>query len=166
MLDEKSAYRLLQASATDQLHRKLDAMQPGETPEDRFQIAHWRAAAFARERRFPEALDLLRRTRSDFPCRTVAHDEAARILEHLGRRGEAIEELRAAPFDEEAECFPELVKDAKFVLLYLLCRAGIKSVSPSLDEFDDEYRSVLPTERHCYAEHLSTSDLRAILGGS
>lgn len=163
MLDRNAFWQLLQASNTHKAHELLDAASPGISSEDRFLIAHLRSAALRRERRFAEAIATLRSSRSDFPCQTVSHDGSARLLEYIGRRDEAVAELRCAPFELEGERFPLLVTDARFFLLYLLARAGVSATDPCIDEFPEDYESMVPNGDHVNAAIISKRDLKKLL---
>ena len=162
-LDTEQFWRFLQAENAHEAHHLLDAASPGSSSEERFTIAHLRSAALRREGRFAEAIDILRSSRSDFPCQTVSHDGVARLLEHMGRRNEAISELRSAPFESEKDNFPLLVADARFLLLYLLSRAGQSTNDPRIEEFDDDYETMVPSARHVNAEFVSKRDLQGLV---
>lgn len=163
MLDPETFWLFLRAGNTHEAHNVLDAASPGSSSEDRFTIAHLRSAALRREGRFAEAVGILRSSRADFPCQTVSHDGVARLLEHMGRRDEAISELRSAPFESERDSFPLLVADARFLLLYLLSRAGQSTTDPSIEEFADDFETMVPNAHHVNAEFVSKKDLQDLI---
>lgn len=163
MLDEDEFWRHIQAGNWHEAHELLDAASSDPSPGSTFIVAHLRSATLKREGRFDEAIRVLRGSRSDFPCQTLSHDGAARLLERTGRRDEAIAELRCAPFESEREQFPLLVTDARFFLLYLLAKSGMAGSDPDIHEFPEDYESVVPDPEHVIGEFVTKADLQRLL---
>ena len=124
-------------------HRLLDGALPGDSPEQRHSIAHWRAATFKWEGRYREALDVLSRHRGDFNCKTSVCDMRARIYDNIGETGNAIDELRSAPFGEEMGRFPGLVMDAIYFYCFLLAREGREVPAKLLEAIPEDYVSMI-----------------------
>lgn len=143
-LDDETVFGLLRSGQADELHRRLDQeLEADPSREQRHAIAHWRSHAFRQEKRFEDGLDHLRRDREDFLCKTSAYSEAAELLDALGRNDEAQAELEQAPFDVEAERFPVLVADARFMLLLMKVRGGYRPSDQELDIFPDDFGTVI-----------------------
>ena len=143
-LDYDTVFDLVRSGQADELHRRLDAeLEDDPSPERRHSIAHWRSYAFRREKRYAEGLEHLRRDRDDFFCKTSAYSEAAELLDLLGRNAEAQAELEQAPFEAEAERFPVLVADARFMLLLIKVRGGYRPSDQDLDAFPDDFGTVI-----------------------
>lgn len=119
-----------------------DARNGAVTSEDRRREVYWRATAFELQRRYDEALDLLRKNANLFNSQSLVQLELARILVKLGRDQEALDELGIAPIEEEMEKFYGLAIDAKFFYFYLLAKSGDRSVQDRLSEIPDDYRHI------------------------
>lgn len=124
-------------------HDMLDsAKDRAVTREDRNSAIHWRVVTLEREKRYEDALELLRRNASLFNSRCHVQLECALCLEKLGRDQEALAELAAAPVEEEMQSFYAFAIDAKFLYFYLLAKSGEASVAHRLDEIPDDYRHI------------------------
>ena len=143
-LDDQTVFGLLRSGQADELYRRLDAeLEADPSLERRHLIAHWRSHAFVETRRYEDGVDHLRRCRDNFFCKTSAHSEAAELLDWLGRNAEAQAELEPAPFAAEAERFPVLVADARFMLLLIKVRGGYCPSDQELDAFPDDFGTVI-----------------------
>jgi hypothetical protein len=123
-------------------HRVLDASSPGDDKDERRSHAHWRAAVFEGEGRYREALDFLQAHRNDFSCKTSVHHERARIFTQMGDSKQAIDALKAAPFGEELEQFPGLVREAAYFYCLLLAEEGRDVPQKLLEIIPHDFRYI------------------------
>lgn len=121
-----------------EMHRILDEWATHGSV-DPFRITYWRAVALMAERRFQEALDLLRARKNDYHCKTPACTMIARTLHSLERDNEATAELKNAPMASELDRYRPLVIDAKFQLAYLQALNGLPVEEKLLGEIPDAY---------------------------
>lgn len=164
MLTDDEVHGLLRANKFDEVHDRLDAALPGNTPDDRHSIACWRTSALLKERRYAAALDHLQQSKADFGSKTLVHHYRASIFDILGRDSEALHELRTAPLAAEMEKYWPLVLDAKFYLLHFMAKRNMPVEAAALDEIPEGYISVLPSETNLYGAHVSKEDLKALIG--
>jgi hypothetical protein len=123
-------------------HRVLDAASPSDDDDERRSIAHWRATVFEGDGRYREALDLLQAHRGDFSCKTSVHHERARIFAQIGDSKQAIDALKTAPFGEEMDRFPGLVREAIYFYCLLLAEDGRDVPQKLLDIVPDDFRYI------------------------
>jgi tetratricopeptide (TPR) repeat protein len=119
-----------------------DARNRAVTRNEKSRAMHWRVATLEREKRYEDALELLRRNADLFNSQCRVHLERALCFEKLGRKEEALAELAAAPIESEMESFYAFAIDAKFLYFYLLAESGDASVAKRLGEIPDDYRHI------------------------
>ncbi len=137
-----------------------DARGTAASRDDVRSELHWRVAAFERQQRYGEALDLLRSNASIYDSQSYVQHQSARLLLRLDRDKEALSELSKAPFDAEITSHHSLALDAKFFYFYLLAKNGDASVKARLPEIPDDYQYITKS-----GQFITKPDIAALLKG-
>ena len=143
MIDHATFKDLARREDWEALYAMLDHERDSAvTADDMRSEVHWRTTALEWQKRYQEALDLLRDKAHVFNSKCCLQQGLAEILLKLGRNQEALAELSRAPFETEMASFYGLAMDAKFLYFYLLAKQGDTSVRDRLSEIPDGYRHI------------------------
>lgn len=162
MIDFEKFKVLVQHEDWESVYAMLDeARDNAASTDDVRDEIHWRSFALEGQRRYEEAIDLLRKNADVFNSQSSVQHELACLLLKLGRDQEALDELSKAPFEAEMKSFYGLAIDAKFFYLYLLAKTGDQSVRGRLSEIPDDYRHITMD-----GKFLTKPDIVAALAGA
>lgn len=148
MIDTDRFEELVKQQNWTSLYAMLDeARSKAVSREDVRSEVHWRIAALKRQKRYEEALSLLRNNASVYDSQSLVRHRSSQLLVQLGREREALEEISKAPFEAELTSHYGLALDAKFYCFLLKARAGDASIASRLSEFPQNFEYVEPTGR-------------------
>lgn len=159
--DHDTLFRLTRSGDFEKAHQWLDEQSQGDSSsETRNMVAHGRTHVLYSQKRLEDAINYIQKNRDDFLCKTSAYAEVAELMDLLGRNAEAQAELEKAPFEAEAERYPVLVADARFMLLLIKVRGGYRPSDIELDMFPDHFGTVILPGRP-----FMKSDLLKLING-
>jgi thioredoxin-like negative regulator of GroEL len=135
--------KLMAADDWSAVYALLDRVQSqATTREDKARETYWRSTALIDQGRYLEAIDLLRKDGELFNCQCLPRKIIAEVLDKTGDDQGALQELRAAPIEQDMKDHYGLAIDTKFLYFYLLAKTGDRSVLNRLSEIPDDYRHI------------------------
>jgi hypothetical protein len=141
--DIRNIQKLIREKAWSSVYSRLaEARNDATTRDDKVNEVYWRSVALIRQRRYGEAVELLRDEGSLFYCQCLPRKIIAEVLDKTGDDQGALRELSAAPIEQELEEFYGIAIDTKFLYFYLQAKIGDHSILNRLAEIPDDYRHI------------------------
>lgn len=143
MFDYQRYKILLQQRDWAAIYQLLDdAREKAVAPDDVSCEVAFRVSTLREQRRYSDALDLLRDRGHLYTSQASATHDMARILLQLGRWRDALDVMSRSPYETEMTSCPIQATDAKFFHAVLLAKAGDASAIDLLRDIPDDYMQV------------------------